>query len=1328
MRMHYDPDLKANLTYDETGRVRGISHFAEYREMQNLHGRAAAAAYVRQIAGNLNIAARALRNLDEPLSHLEPRQQDLEYRFGQEKRSFDLTTYVYGQTYLNTPVWAAGVTVTLKQAPARAIGATDNSEHGIDARLPPPGALERYRRLFATGETIDTPSPAPGAPSPDSGIVGANLLTDILGRAAKANTAIDGAPAAPQLISGRFSIYRYDAQERTEYETPALSLSPVPYSIRDGSWRLVAELVFRLPHQGVRMNWRMLVDVETNAILYLRALSSGLITAKVFTYDPVTSTGAATNTSNQSNAVLNPLRKDEELHNLDPPSGTPAVQSLRGRWAALSNITGPDIAPPTRPAGSNFDIWDVRSNEFAAVNAYYHVDRFFRLVEDLGFQVTGPDGYFGSTRFPIEVDHRGYRAPWLDANVPSAALIGRGNGIEAVYYALADFKGGGVARVNVTEGGRGYTSPPAVKFTGGGGSGAAAIVRPEDIVDGAVTAVTVVEVGKGYMTAPLVKFSGGDGTGAFATAEIDAQDPVGIATDWRVTLHELAGHGILWAHIGQGQLPFAHSAGDSFAMILNDYLSEWHSNRATDRFLLIPFTPSVPMRRSDRGVAEQSVARVHVIDPGHGYLTVTLSGGGVDEAKAVVRPHDINGGVVTRMTVTDPGTGYTSAPSVNFSGGGGTGAAAAAEIGPSGSVTRVTITNGGRGYTTPPRVNFTGGGPARAGVKNLHIIGGTITKVTVADPGSGYTSAPSVTITGGGGTGAAATAQIGLSGSVTAITVTSGGSGYGRLTARVSGGGAAAAEVRSEDMDLGSVVAVTVTDGGAGYTSTPSVLFKGGGGTGAAAIAQISSGTVTGVTVTSGGTGYLLPPAVGFTGGGIHEAVAFVNPEDIVDGAVTRVTVALPGTGYTTVPTVSFSGGGSGVSATAELGTWGWGGGMDLGTDGRLGSGYFSEQILSTTMFRAYRAIGGDATDARRREFAARCMSFLMLQAIATSHSPKDLGTAADFLLALQKADTTDWTSEGVLGGAYRKVLEWAFEKQNLNRGAPPSVDVYIDDGRAGEYRYEPVYWGTTAIWNRRNPDGREGHQEPAPGLTNFAYVKIRNRGTSVAENVIVRGYHCRPSAGLLWPTDLQPFITSQLSAGTFRPDNAEEKTVGPFDWVPAHDAWGHDCMVMIVSAAGDPSNADKFSGHAAIEDWRLVPNDNNIAQRNLVLVPGGGGARGLMAGLHSKGLWVGNPGRSPARIAASVVLPPLLAERGWRFALRGLGAKGARMKPGERRLVTFGLRAGEPFTTADAEAASERDIVVTVTANGAIIGGMIYRIDRALRMPHHAGAPEHRG
>lgn len=55
------------------------------------------------------------------------------------------------------------------------------------------------------------------------------------------------------------------------------------------------------------------------------------------------------------------------------------------------------------------------------------------------------------------------------------------------------------------------------------------------------------------------------------------------------------------------------------------------------------------------------------------------------------------------------GSGYTSAPTVSFSGGGGTGATATAIIA-NGEVRAVQITNTGSGYTSAPTVSFSGGG------------------------------------------------------------------------------------------------------------------------------------------------------------------------------------------------------------------------------------------------------------------------------------------------------------------------------------------------------------------------------------------------------------------------------------------------------------------------------------------------------------------------------------------------------------------------------------------------------------------------------------------
>lgn len=71
-------------------------------------------------------------------------------------------------------------------------------------------------------------------------------------------------------------------------------------------------------------------------------------------------------------------------------------------------------------------------------------------------------------------------------------------------------------------------------------------------------------------------------------------------------------------------------------------------------------------------------------------------------------------GKVTDVIVTAGGSGYASAPTVTFSGGGGTGAAATAVIS-GGAVVGVVVTNGGSGYTSAPTVTFSAGTATASG-------------------------------------------------------------------------------------------------------------------------------------------------------------------------------------------------------------------------------------------------------------------------------------------------------------------------------------------------------------------------------------------------------------------------------------------------------------------------------------------------------------------------------------------------------------------------------------------------------------------------------------
>jgi phage tail sheath protein FI len=79
------------------------------------------------------------------------------------------------------------------------------------------------------------------------------------------------------------------------------------------------------------------------------------------------------------------------------------------------------------------------------------------------------------------------------------------------------------------------------------------------------------------------------------------------------------------------------------------------------------------------------------------------------------------------------------------------------------AVTAISVTAQGTGYTSAPAVALTGGGGTGA-TAVATVEGGKVTKITVTNPGTGYTSAPAVALTGGAGNGATATASFGTLG------------------------------------------------------------------------------------------------------------------------------------------------------------------------------------------------------------------------------------------------------------------------------------------------------------------------------------------------------------------------------------------------------------------------------------------------------------------------------------------------------------------------------------------------------------------------------------
>lgn len=352
---------------------------------------------------------------------------------------------------------------------------------------------------------------------------------------------------------------------------------------------------------------------------------------------------------------------------------------------------------------------------------------------------------------------------------------------------------------------------------------------------------------------------------------------------------------------------------------------------------------------------------------------------------------------------------------------------------------------------------------------------------------------------------------------------------------------------------------------------------------------------------------------------------------------------------------------------------WGWFG-------SRYNTQYNGEQVLSTTLFRLYRALGGDSSHRADRAWAARYVAYLIIKAIGTLTSTTT--NPEVFAVALMNADLTTTNFEGHPGGAVHKVIRWAFEKQGLyqpnatpgtpspvtQEGQPPVVDVYIDDGRKGEYPFLYSFWESQDMWVRRSPDGGGTHEDPVVGRTNYMYVRVKNRGTAAATKVSVKAYHCNPGAGLAWPDHWSPMDVPVLSAPSPIPSGGD-LVLGPFAWTPAIS--GHECLLAIASAHGDAACDTTVNGPVAHS--RFVPFDNNIGQRNVhpVRVPS---VAKLPERFRKIRMDVVNPFTKTARVEMVAHLPKALRAMDYWILFSSEGGKKFTLAPNERRSVLLSL------------------------------------------------------
>src|SRR5262249_55255091 len=129
-------------------------------------------------------------------------------------------------------------------------------------------------------------------------------------------------------------------------------------------------------------------------------------------------------------------------------------------------------------------------------------------------------------------------------------------------------------------------------------------------------------------------------------------------------------------------------------------------------------------------------------------------------------PNCVKYGSVKSISVTDGGSGYTSAPTVAIDapalidGIQATAHANMVTVG-GGAVQSVIVTAGGSAYDPAPTVTITGDGIGATAIATITPAGSPVNSITLSSPGTAcYATTPAVAFTGGSGSGAAATATL----------------------------------------------------------------------------------------------------------------------------------------------------------------------------------------------------------------------------------------------------------------------------------------------------------------------------------------------------------------------------------------------------------------------------------------------------------------------------------------------------------------------------------------------------------------------------------------
>jgi hypothetical protein len=552
-----------------------------------------------------------------------------------------------------------------------------------------------------------------------------------------------------------------------------------------------------------------------------------------------------------------------------------------------------------------------------------------------------------------------------------------------------------VQGVNLISGGFGYSDPPTVTITGGGGTGAIAVPT---IQDGVVISIDMVSRGRGYTSVPTVEITGGGGEGATATASVaiaysgaqrledincvvmtdeynvykcldnnnnalSTYKPIGTVVD-----PVIMPDGYMWKYLYSIPIALRNKfLTDVYMPVVNSIRSQFYSNGEILNVVLENMGKDYTFASisvAGDGYRESDpllLQNVQISAPGTGYTsgaTVTIdppfaganswtADVGILLGQKVEHENNIyeatvsgtlaspapthKSGVVSNGTASLRYIGTRATGSVNITAGAVTG------ITLNGSILEINITNPGSGYTSAPAITLTGGGGS--GFVGSAVMNGTgVQKVYVSDAGDEYTSIPTAKFGNQWTASTAYTVGTQIFYSSRLYTVTVAGTTASVAPTHTSG---SATDGTATLTYVGSPATGTVVlKYGAGYSALPNVQISpvsgGAGATGyfvgvkseAKLIPLIVDGQITGVQIDNGGVGYTYANLTVQGDGTDAKVTADLSPGDIntmqantelltPDGRIMAYPVISGGFGYGTNPTITIDGDGTGATAHA---------------------------------------------------------------------------------------------------------------------------------------------------------------------------------------------------------------------------------------------------------------------------------------------------------------------------------------------------------------------------------------------------------------------------